>query len=132
MERRELIKLVTLATGAALAVPLSGSLLTACKKVVHVEDSSYTTQFFNKEDFSLKKEDPSLRHTVKTMALGCGYGVGAKRFSEFSGTTEKEAAKSVALYRSSLPKVTRYWRDLNDSLNVAYDSECPFERQLRV
>lgn len=53
MKRRELIKLVTLATGAALAVPLSGSLLTACKKVVHVEDSSYTTQFFNKEDFSL-------------------------------------------------------------------------------
>ena len=79
---------------------------------------------------SLKKEDPSLRHTVKTMALGCGYGVGAKRFSEFSGTTEKEAAKSVALYRSSLPKVTRYWRDLNDSLNVAYDSECPFEISL--
>ena len=78
----------------------------------------------------MKKEDPSLRHTVKTMALGCGYGVGAKRFSEFSGTTEKEAAKSVALYRSSLPKVTRYWKELNDSLSAAYDSECPFEISL--
>jgi len=53
MERRELIKLVTLATGAALAIPLSGSLLTACKKVAQVDDSNYTTHFFNKEDFSL-------------------------------------------------------------------------------
>ncbi len=53
MERRELIKLVTLATGAALAVPLSSSLLTACKKVAHVEDSNYTTHFFNEKDFSL-------------------------------------------------------------------------------
>jgi len=53
MERRELIKLVTFATGAVLAVPLSSSLLTACKKVARVEDSSYTTHFFNEEDFSL-------------------------------------------------------------------------------
>lgn len=53
MERRELIKLVTLATGAALAVPLTSSLLTACKKVAPVEDLNYTTQFFNEQDFSL-------------------------------------------------------------------------------
>ena len=53
MERRDLIKLVTLATGAALAVPLSSSLLIACKKVAHVEHSNYTTQFFSDEDFSL-------------------------------------------------------------------------------
>ncbi len=53
MERRELIKLVTLATGAALTVPLSSSLLTACKKVAQVEDSNYTIHFFNEEDFSL-------------------------------------------------------------------------------
>ena len=53
MERRELIKLVTLATGAALAVPLSSSLLTACKKVAYVEDSNYTAHFFNEQDFSL-------------------------------------------------------------------------------
>ncbi len=56
MERRELIKLVTLATGAALAVPLSSSLLIACKKVEHVKESNYRLQFFNEEDFSLVQE----------------------------------------------------------------------------
>lgn len=53
MERRELLKLVTMATGAALAVPLTSSLLIACKKVKQVDDSDYRLQFFNQEDFTL-------------------------------------------------------------------------------
>ena len=52
MERRELIKLITLSTGAVLAVPLSSSLLTACSKVERVKDSDYTLQFFNEEAFT--------------------------------------------------------------------------------
>ncbi len=52
MERRELIRIVTFATGAALAVPLSSSLLTACNKVEAVKDSEYQLQYFNKKDFS--------------------------------------------------------------------------------
>jgi hypothetical protein len=52
MERRELIRLITLATGAVLTVPLSSSLLTACKKVAHVKDSDYTLQFFSEDEFS--------------------------------------------------------------------------------
>ena len=55
MKRRELIKLMTLATGAVLSVPLSSSLLTACKKVEHVKDSDYTLQFFNDQEFSFVK-----------------------------------------------------------------------------
>jgi hypothetical protein len=55
MKRRELIKLITLATGAVLSVPLSSSLLTACKKVKHVKDSDYTLQFFNDQEFSFVK-----------------------------------------------------------------------------
>jgi spore maturation protein CgeB len=55
MKRRELIKLMTLATGAVLSVPLSSSLLTACKKVKHVKDSDYTLQFFNDQEFSFVK-----------------------------------------------------------------------------
>lgn len=55
MKRRELIKLMTLATGAVLSVPLSSSLLTACKKVEHVKDSNYTLQFFNEQEFSFVK-----------------------------------------------------------------------------
>ncbi len=52
MERRELIRLVTFATGAALAVPLSSSLLTACGKVEKIKDSNYMLSFFSEEDFS--------------------------------------------------------------------------------
>ena len=53
MERRELIKLVTLATGAAIAVPLTSSILTACNKVKPVKDSDYKLHFFSQADFSL-------------------------------------------------------------------------------
>lgn len=52
MKRRELIKLVTMATGVALAVPLSSTLLTACQKVEAVKDSDYQLQYLNEQDFS--------------------------------------------------------------------------------
>jgi len=52
MKRRDLIKLVTMATGAALTVPLTSSMLIACSKVEPVKDSDYNPKFFNSEDFS--------------------------------------------------------------------------------
>ncbi|MGI9531558.1 gluconate 2-dehydrogenase subunit 3 family protein [Lutimonas sp.] len=52
MERRELIKLVTMATGAALAVPLSSSLLTACSEAKKVEASNYSLTYFSESDFA--------------------------------------------------------------------------------
>lgn len=97
MERRELIKLVTLATGAALAVPLSSSLVTACKKVEHVEDSSFNPQFFKEEDFSLaqnllnfilpKTDSPSAVdvgvHQIMDTMVGAVYSPGQQqKFSE--------------------------------------------------
>ena len=41
-----------MATGAALTVPLTSSLLTACSEVKKVEESNYTLSYFNEEDFS--------------------------------------------------------------------------------
>jgi hypothetical protein len=55
MERRELIKLVTLATGSALIIPFTSNLLVACKQVEKQDESDYALQFFNNEDFSLLK-----------------------------------------------------------------------------
>jgi len=55
MKRRELVKLMSLATGAALTIPLSNSLLTACKEVKQKEDADYALQFFNEEGFSFVK-----------------------------------------------------------------------------
>ncbi len=53
MKRRELIKLVTLSTGAVLSAPLLSSLLTSCKEVPKITDSDYVLQFFDAENFEL-------------------------------------------------------------------------------
>ena len=60
MKRSELIKLVTLATGSLLSVPLMNSLLVSCKDVPLKNDGDYILQFFNEEDFLF----------VKTLAYG--------------------------------------------------------------
>jgi DNA polymerase I-like protein with 3'-5' exonuclease and polymerase domains len=85
---------------------------------------------WSKEQGNLKKNDPDLRHKVKCMVLGCGYGAGAKTFAAISNMDEKEAQKSVDLYRNRLQKIPRYWRDLNDSMQAAYDLQIPFSLSL--
>jgi len=72
-----------------------------------------------KEKGSLK-QDPKLRHKVKAMVLGCGYGAGKKRFAEMSGMTQKEADAAVDLYRASMETVTRLWQDYNSDIRGAY------------
>jgi len=56
MKRRELIKLVTLSTGAVLSAPLVSSLLTSCNEVTKIADADYILQFFSRDDFSLIRE----------------------------------------------------------------------------
>jgi len=51
MKRREVIKLVSLATGAAISAPLLSSLLTGCKKTETIADVDYELQFFNENEF---------------------------------------------------------------------------------
>lgn len=55
MNRREVIKRVSLLTGAAISAPLMSSLLTGCKKVEKLpdsdSDSGYTPLFFNENEF---------------------------------------------------------------------------------
>lgn len=51
MKRRDLIKKVTLATGAVLSAPLMSSLLTGCKQEISVDDAKYVLQFFNIDEF---------------------------------------------------------------------------------
>lgn len=53
MERRELIKLVSLATGSLLSAPLMGSLIVGCKGDISVDDQNYQLLFFEQKDFSL-------------------------------------------------------------------------------
>ena len=76
------------------------------------------------------KEDPKTRHKTKTMVLGCGYGVGAKRFASISGMSEKEAEGAVALYRKSMPKVVGLWNRLNRKMHLCYMNKVPFQYEL--
>ena len=74
---------------------------------------------WDKDRGSLKQE-PKLRHKVKAMVLGCGYGAGKKRFAEMSGMTQSEADAAVDLYRASMETVTRLWQQYNSDIRGAY------------
>ena len=67
------------------------------------------------------KQDPKLRHKVKAMVLGCGYGAGKKRFAEMSGMDQKDADDAVDLYRSTMESVTKLWRKYNIDISGAYN-----------
>ncbi len=64
----------------------------------------------------LKKIDPKLRHAVKAMVLGCGYGCGPNKFAMISNIPLDEAEKSVQLYRKKMSKVVDLWNHYNEML----------------
>lgn len=66
------------------------------------------------------KSEPALRHKVKTMVLGCGYGAGAKKFSDFSGMSVEESFEAVNIYRSTMGAVTNLWKKYDNSLYTAF------------
>jgi len=74
----------------------------------------------------LKKNNPALRHKVKQMVLGCGYGAGKNRFREMSGMTQREADLSVNIYRNSMPTVTRLWAKYNSDIKGSLALKKPF------
>lgn len=104
------------------------------KRIKESDDiyEAFAIQFglWDESSGKLKNENPELRHKVKTMALGCGYGIGARRFAESSGQSEKEAAASIAIYKKKLPKIPKYWKELNESLTAAHDADVEFDVEL--
>jgi DNA polymerase bacteriophage-type len=81
-------------------------------------------------DGPLKEFNPKLRHKVKSIVLGCGYGMGSKRFAEFSGLPIKDAEFSVNLYRSSMKKVVGYWNALDNDIRMSHSLDQPLELEL--
>ena len=75
----------------------------------------------------LKDKDPALRHKVKTMVLGCGYGAYVTRFSEMSGMSIKEAEKAVKMYREHMNMVVRLWNVYQRKAHTCYTVVEPFE-----
>jgi hypothetical protein len=63
---------------------------------------------------TLKKTDPFLYAFMKSMTLGCGYGLGWRKFRDKCeeigiSIMDEEAQKRVALYRQRNPKVVQLW-----------------------
>jgi DNA polymerase len=68
------------------------------------------------------------RQVGKMAILGCGYGMGGKRFAEQCATMgirvdEDEAKRIVAVYREKNNRIAQYWRDVeNDFVEMVKDA----------
>lgn len=78
----------------------------------------------------LKEYDKTLRHKVKSIVLGCGYGMGADRFAGFSGMELPEAKEAVGIYRERMKKVVELWGHYNESLTMSHSLGEPFSIEL--
>ena len=67
-------------------------------------------------DIPMSKHAPELRFTMKQLALGLGYGMGAKKFSEVAGVTFGEAERLTKMYRSKNPSITALWKKLENPM----------------
>jgi DNA polymerase len=76
------------------------------------------------------KQDPKLRHAVKGMVLGCGYGAGATRFSSMSGISEDEAGKRVRKYRTKMKKVKNLWNEYTSDIENSHLAKSEFTIEL--
>jgi DNA polymerase len=83
-----------------------------------------------KDKGSLKETDPKLRHKVKAIILGCGYGAGAETFSRLYNMPLEDAQEAVDLYRDRLERVPKYWKRINSKLYNCYNNILPFKYSL--
>lgn len=92
--------------------------IAACEDIY--EAFAIRFNLWQKESGSLK-QDPKLRHKVKAMVLGCGYGAGKKRFAEMSGMKRSEADAAVDMYRDSMRSVTQLWQKYNMTISSSHE-----------
>lgn len=62
---------------------------------------------------SIPKSSPA-RQLGKGVILGCGFGMSAKRFADYSGVDLPTAQTSVAAYREQNHRIVAYWRELEE------------------
>jgi len=78
---------------------------------------------YNKTQEEITKEE---RFVGKTTILGCGYGMGAKKFQiqlKTFGTeiSEEEAEKIIRIYRQTYPMISRLWQQAGKALEAMKD-----------
>jgi DNA polymerase len=69
---------------------------------------------------ALKKEVGVARYTkIKNESLGCGYGMGASKYTTYAKVAEDEAKEIVDGFRKSNLKVVAFWRKLDNLIITA-------------
>lgn len=69
---------------------------------------------------TLKKEIPLAKYTkVKNESLGCGYGMGAEKYTSYAKVDMTEAEAVIKGFRANNPKITRFWRMLDGLISSA-------------
>lgn len=102
--------------------------------------------FHYTEPTPLRKTDKELRHVTKTCVLALGFQTGGKKFAKTvqdnmpekiinrikqeQETIPQIAARLVALYRISNPKIPDLWKQLNTELRVAAMAGITLQLQL--
>lgn len=91
---------------------------------------------FKKDPTDITKDE---RQFGKIMVLGCGYGMGYKKFRHFCASgplgmaplhlTDKEAAEAINTYRSANSSIAAMWRKLDDVIKLlpTKDLDQPFK-----
>ncbi len=73
---------------------------------------------------TLKKELGVVRYTkIKNEALGCGYGMGAAKYTTYADVPELEAKQIVSDFRRTNPKVVAFWKRLDNLIVSAARSD---------
>jgi DNA polymerase len=79
---------------------------------------------WSKDQGRLRDQDSALRHKVKGMVLGCGYGASANKYALIMGCPYEEAEAAVELYASKMQRVKKLWKKFRNGIEcVANKSE---------
>jgi DNA polymerase bacteriophage-type len=69
---------------------------------------------------TLKKEVGIARYTkIKNESLGAGYGMGATKYMTYANVEAAEAEEVIKGFRASNPKITAFWRRLDNMISSA-------------
>lgn len=74
-----------------------------------------------------KKSNPTERQLGKQAILGCGFGMGAKKFKATCAqygieVSEDEAQRIVTLYRTTYYNIRNYWYDMERTMMAAFNA----------
>ena len=88
-----------------------------------------------KDSAPLKIQNPTLRHTMKQMCLGCQFAMSANKFSLITGVEYDDATSMVRTFRSKMPKLVKLWasmeRDMRESNGEDYEIGLPSGRTMK-